>query len=52
MQGRAGPSVAYLVQDLVSGNLWPLVPRLVGGRELVPAADCLSYLPDPADLNR
>ncbi|MER6314416.1 hypothetical protein ABT237_11680 [Streptomyces sp. NPDC001581] len=52
---QAGPPVAYLVQDLVPGNhgnVGRLVPRLDGGRERVPAADCLSYVPDPADLTR
>lgn len=52
---EAGPPVAYLVQELVPGNhgnTGRLVPRLVGGRELVPAAECLPYVPDPADLTR
>ncbi|MER6198094.1 hypothetical protein ABT234_12110 [Streptomyces sp. NPDC001586] len=52
---QAGPPVAYLVQDLVPGNhgnVGRLVPRRDGGRERVPAADCLSYVPDPADLTR
>ncbi|MFD7560703.1 hypothetical protein ACFV9E_40195 [Streptomyces sp. NPDC059835] len=50
---EAGPPVAYLVQELVPGshgNVGRLVPKLAGGPELVPAAECLPYLPDPDDL--